>query len=36
MRAHECSKPVFKRAVNVEPEEMVVGVCGVLSKEDDV
>jgi hypothetical protein len=30
----EGSKPVFKRAVNVEPEEMVLGDWGILSKQD--
>jgi hypothetical protein len=30
----EGSKPVFKRAVNVEPKEMVLGDWGVLSKQD--
>jgi hypothetical protein len=29
----EGSKPVFKRAVNVEPKEMVLGDWGVLSKQ---
>jgi hypothetical protein len=32
----EGSKPVFKRAVNVEPEEMVLGDWGILSKQDGV